>query len=103
MTPQAATELLDVIMLDDLVARRKALDTWTRRWIATMQIFYDMDSEFSTHSYYRQVVKNFLRTEMQKGLEKDEVHALSWKTEEREDFTRTILEMFVLLQEPRAT
>lgn len=38
MTPPAAEELLSVIMLDDFVARRKALDIWTRRWVATMEL-----------------------------------------------------------------
>lgn len=35
---QALEELVELIMLDDFVQRRKALDTWTSRWIATAHV-----------------------------------------------------------------
>jgi hypothetical protein len=45
VTPQAAQELLDLIMLEDFVARRKALDAWTRRWIATARVDFIADGQ----------------------------------------------------------
>lgn len=88
MTPQAATELLDVIMLDDFVARRDALDTWIRRWVATMEVLTDAKA-------WRTV----LSLKMVQGLMEDEVHAVQWDA----NGALKGLRMFVLLQEPRAT
>lgn len=88
MTPQAATELLDVIMLDDFVTRRAALDTWARRWVATMEVLTDAKA-------WRTV----LSLKMVQGLMADEVHAVQWDA----NGALKGLRMFVLLQEPRVT
>jgi hypothetical protein len=36
VNPQAAEELLEVIMCDDYVARRRGLDMWMKRWISEL-------------------------------------------------------------------
>lgn len=80
MNSSAAKELLDVIMLDEFVARRKALDAWSRRWIATMHVEFVHDGETpkgELPELYREA-KKLLLTEIFDGLARDEVHVLHW-------------------------
>lgn len=84
MTPPAAEELLNVIMLDDFVARRKALDTWTQRWIATMEV----NMEGINHGH----TKSSQALAIGSALLQDEVPAVAWGERPR---------MHVLLQNPR--
>lgn len=71
MTPPAAEELLNVIMLDDFVDRRKALDVWTRRWIATAEIVFDRGAT-------QLEAKTGMLGELMEGLLTDEVRALEF-------------------------
>lgn len=97
MTPPAAEELLNVIMLDDFVARRKALDAWTRRWIATMEVDYVWDGGMS-RAIALAIGRRELLKEMARSFAKDEVSALGWVEDER----ALLLRLHVLLQKPRA-
>lgn len=71
MTPPAAEELLNVIMLDDFVDRRKALDTWARRWVATAKIVH------SRHSSQLEA-KVAMFQELLEGLLTDEVNVVEF-------------------------
>lgn len=71
MTPPAAEELLNVIMLDDFVDRRKALDAWTRRWIATAEIVH------SRHASQLEA-KVYMLQELVEGLLTDAVNVLEF-------------------------
>ncbi len=43
--PTWANELIQIIMLDDFVDRRKALDVWVARWVATADVYHPTTSE----------------------------------------------------------
>ena len=104
MSPQAAKELLDLIMLDDYVTRKKALNNWSRRWIATLQLDYTLaPSGFAYNDSAYQALENVSRevliVRMVKGLLANAVPALRWTTSE--DGSQTRVELHVVLQEPR--
>lgn len=40
MIAQSRKELLDLLMLDDFVARREALEHWEAKWIATLELVH---------------------------------------------------------------
>src|SRR3954469_19100685 len=96
MNPRAAKELLDVIMLDEYVARRKALDDWSRRWIATMHV-----EALNVHnlSEAREAKKQLL-TEILNGLVQDEVNVLHWGHLISNN-NSLACEMHVVMQQPR--
>lgn len=84
MTPPAAEELLNVIMLDDFVARRKALDAWTRRWVVVLEV--------NMAGIDRADTKVAQAMGVGACLAQDEVPAVAWGVRPR---------MHVLLQKPR--
>jgi len=107
VSPQAAKELLDLIMIDEYVARKKALDNWSRRWIATMQLDYEISATLE-HAYGARVSQEFDRiarqtliSKMTHGLLTNDVPALRWSTSLIEGGRSLRVEMHVVLQEPR--
>lgn len=92
MTPPAAEELLNVIMLDDFVARRKALDVWTRRWVATMEVLNNGTS--GPHGARAEMLN-----EVAEGLLVDAVGCVEFG--KRVGKMGYALRMHVLLQKPR--
>jgi hypothetical protein len=96
MNPRAAKELLDVIMLDEFVARRKALDDWSRRWVATMHV-----EALNVHSLSEaRGAKKQLLTEILNGLVQDEVNVLHWGPLIGNK-NSLACQMHVIMQEPR--
>lgn len=91
MTPPAAEELLNVIMLDDFVARRKALDTWTRRWIATAEIVHDRHAS-------QLVAKVNMLQELLEGLLADEMNVVEFGKVPTGDWA---MRLHTLRQKPR--
>lgn len=112
MNPQAAQELLDLIMLDDFVERKKSLDTWSRKWIATMELVQRvdlkrcLDTERTVNGGAHRL-ENMARAaiidRMLVGLMDDAVGATKIeKTDDQEKNVRTYtLHMHVVLQRPR--
>ena len=83
MTGKAAEELVDLIMLDDFVARREALRRWEERWMATMHL----ETEFMTplkllplvekQAAIQSAVKTMTK-KMLNGLSDDSQHVTQW-------------------------
>lgn len=108
MNSRAATELMAIVMLDDFVARRDAMNNWSRRWVATVRL---------SHPASRDVVRVFeerfggkadeaaryaLTDKLVRGMVEDQsVAALRWERAEGEKSIVTTVEMNVILQEPR--
>lgn len=85
MNPRAAQELLDLIMLDEFVARRKALDDWSRRWVATMHTeFIPGPGASMRDPAVAQVARQTLLTNILDGLVQDQVHVLNWGATDRQ-------------------
>lgn len=85
MTPQAANELIDVLMLEDLVERRRALDKWVERWTSTLEIVHTADAagvaalnrEFPGKADL--VAKIAICAKMVEGLIEDECNAVTFE------------------------
>lgn len=77
MNVKAAEELVDLIMIDDYVARRKALDTWNRRWIATAEVFGRWEQGAPVE--IRKAVVNDIRGEIFDGLVADHAKVVLWE------------------------
>lgn len=73
MTPAAANELRNIIMLEDFVARREALDLWYRRWVATAAVQIKADGPDSLA-----VAVNNAKREIAQGLMSGEVPVFSF-------------------------
>lgn len=112
MNPTAAQELLDLIMLDDFVARKQALDNWSRKWIATCMVEYPVSLSMVRNleknyglQYATTMAKAAIIGRMLEGIAGDEsVKAMRWEVSDNEDQGRTRMtrvEMHVVLQEPR--
>lgn len=106
MNSQAAKELLDLIMLDDYVARKQALDDWSRRWLATMHVEFKWDgSRKLAPGALFEIVKSgqeeLLRLVL-KGLQEDRIHVLHWGKLPDDD-NSIVLEMHCVMQKPRGT
>lgn len=82
-------------MLDEFVARRKALDDWSRRWITTLHV----EAVHVNHLPARKVQKELL-TQILNGLVQDEVNVLHWG-ELIDNPDSLACEMHVIMQEPR--
>jgi hypothetical protein len=78
MNKQAAKELLDLIMLDEFVARREALNLWSRRWIATMYVEAAVDGNALFGGILDGQATNGILREIFAGLMHDEAHVLNW-------------------------
>lgn len=101
MNPRAAKELLDVIMLDEYVARRKALDDWSRRWVATMHTeFIPGPGASMRDPAVAQVARQTLLTNILDGLVQDQVHVLNWGPLIGNK-NSLACQMHVIMQEPR--
>src|SRR5882762_1830335 len=112
MNPRAAKEISEIIMLDDFVARKKALDDWSRKWIATCMVEYPVSLSMVRNleknyglQYATTMAKAAIIGRMLEGIAGDEsVKAMRWEVSDNEDQGRTRMtrvEMHVVLQEPR--
>lgn len=108
MTPKAAEEMLSLIMLDDFVARRAALDTWTRRWVATFEVSHvaDMEGVRMLDRHFpgkaKLAAKSALAAKTVEALVDDECRAVEFDTYDEGDTIRHhTLKLRVLLTEPR--
>lgn len=96
MTPQAAQELTDLIMLDDYVARRNGLDAWTKRWVATVHIVTEYDPRKAKSKAFIDVVRESSIERLVTGLDDEAIPVLHWKVSD----VQAALSMHVLRQEP---
>jgi hypothetical protein len=104
MTPKAAEELLNIIMLDDFVARREGLDRWSRRWLATMEVTHVQQLGLIPKGYQGDLdamARAALTEEILRGLLKNELPAMGWATHEGRTTREVVARMHVVLQEPR--
>lgn len=101
MNPRAAQELLDLIMLDEFVARRKALDDWSRRWVTTMHVEFVPEPAVSVRNpEVLRAARRVLLTNILDGLAQDEVHVLHWGHLIKNP-NSLACEMHAIMQEPR--
>lgn len=101
MNPRAAQELFDLIMLDETVARRKALDDWSRRWITTMHTEFIPEPGTSMREpAVQRAARLVLLTNILDGLVQDEVHVLHWG-HLIGNKNSLACEMHAIMQEPR--
>lgn len=107
MNTEAANELLNIILRDDYVSRREGLNTWTRRWIATMQISHPVNKDMVEAAEQLfpgridELAKQALAQRMAVGLVANEVKAVSFVIADGEKIRVTSMEMHIILQEPR--
>lgn len=98
MNQVAAQEILDLIMLDDYVARKQALDAWSRKWIATLYV------DAPHHGMLAQA-KIEIMTKIFTALMANELDSINFGMPVGEDGnldrTRLACEMHVILQKPR--
>lgn len=98
MNPQAAQEILDLIMLDDYVARKQALDDWSRKWIATLYV------EATHHNRITQT-REVLMEQIYTALRANEIHSINFGmpvgANGTLDTNLLACEMHVILQKPR--
>jgi len=99
MNPQAAQELLNLIMLDDFVARKQALDNWSRKWIATLHVEHIHDGTLPDELVSPHARAILLRSIFNE-LNKDEVSALFWG-KLADNPHSLVCQMHVILQKPR--
>ena len=99
MNRRAAEELLNLIMLDDFVQRRQALDTWSRRWLTTMHVEYTHDGTVPDAIVLSHARKILLRKILD-GLSTDAVKVLLYGRLP-ENFNTIVCEMHCVMQEPR--
>jgi len=113
VNPTAAQEFMDLLMLDDYVARKRAGDDWTRKWIATVMLEHPaprsqilaMERTYGV-PHTMNIVKAALINRMLEGIAfgSGNVKALRWEVDNNADQGRTQVtrvEMHVVLQEPR--
>lgn len=109
MNPTAAKEISDLIMLDDFVARKHALDNWTRKWIATIMLEHPAPlhqvramEKFHGKEAVASMARVALLERMLTGIVVDNnVKGVRVEVEESAQTRTTRLEMHVVLQEPR--
>ncbi len=106
MTPKAAEELLEVIMSDDYVERRRKLDIWSQRWISTAEckfmVGFDKDYNPSHDQNLHKFAKEKLAEMLVDGILED-TERLRFAMTDLCTFPKSreySLLLFVLRQEP---
>lgn len=100
MTPKAAEELLQVVMYDDFVDRRKALDHWTKRWVATLEVESHFSWPLDRAGAFQDVANIALGARIAKGL-LEGPNALSRERRPAVNGHVETTRLAVLLQAPR--
>lgn len=108
MNSRAAEELMACMMHDDFVQRRKALDDWSRRWVASVRLSHPASKdavrvfEQMRIGAAEDAARYALTDKLVRGMVEDQsVKALRWERFENERSVITTVEMNVILQEPR--
>lgn len=103
MNHKAAQELLDMVMIDDLVERRAALDTWSRRWVA--QLHVEMPYDGLRTPVALSAARALLMRKIFKAIMDDSVNATNFGWPAGDDgkpmYDVLVAELHVILQEPR--
>lgn len=109
MNSSTQKELLDVIMLDEFVARREALLTWAKRWVWTLKCSAAVDSNTRDNNRMEKGPEEFDRMEKAAFLDQIFMGVLNASAKVvdvrvEEGFPDTVIttKIHVILQEPRS-